>query len=123
MTIAPGGAFITGFFSVVLADLISPSVAFDMMLLLSNGLAAGGFAAEPVIPKESMDPIRFCRAFSAMVPAGALVCVCPRRPSEVRLFMVKAGAAPFVPLATGAAAGGAGLADAAGGGAKGSAGA
>ena len=65
MTIAPGpglgGAFITDFFAVDFELLISPRVALLIMLLLSNGLfaAAGGLAAPPVIPNESIDPIRF----------------------------------------------------------------
>lgn len=82
---------------VVLELLISPNVALLMMLLLSNGLwAAGGLAAAPERPKESIDPIRFWRALSAMDPAASFWIGTPeRRPSEVRLFMVRTALDPL----------------------------
>lgn len=84
----------TGFFSTpALALFISPKVALLMILLLSNGLLAGGFAAAPVIPKESMDPIRFCSALSAIVLPLSPPFVAPRSPSvPLRLFMVRLAA-------------------------------
>lgn len=57
------------------------------MLLLSNGF--DGLAALPVIPNESIDPIRFLRALSAMVPPLSAAEV-PISPSELRLFIVNA---------------------------------
>ena len=83
----------TGFFSARpdLAILISPKVALLMMLLLSNGLFAVGLAADPVMPKESIEPIRFCSALSAKVPPeSAPPFVEPSSPSKpLRLFMVR----------------------------------
>ena len=70
-------------------------------------VAAGGLAAPPVIPNESIDPIRFCNALSAMV-ADASFCTAlaadpDRRPSDVRLPIVNCtgAAAGAWPLAIG----------------------
>ena len=79
----------TGFFGEEL--LISPRVLLLVMLFVSNGL--DGLAALPVMPKESMDPMRFWRAWSAMDPplVDVAVPLLPSRPSEERFPIVKAG--------------------------------
>ncbi len=87
----------TGFFSLDFELLISPNVALFMMLLVSNGFfaAEGCFEVVPARPKESIDPIRFCRALSANVPpvapppteVGAFDPA--KRPSELMFPIVK----------------------------------
>lgn len=95
------------FFSCCLELLICPSVALFMMLPESNGFltAAGGFAADPVMPKESMDPMRFWRAWSARVPPPAeeeaATGWVERRPSVLRLPIVRATPGADNPLAAG----------------------
>jgi len=104
----PGGAFITGFFSTAFVLLISPSVALLVMLLEeSKGLYA--VAGLPDRPKESMDPIRFCRALSASVPPpppppGADWSEPARRPLALRLPIVNTTFCP-APLAAEAGVG------------------